>query len=46
MSGHRPFRELTRDFAPEQRRHVEEIKRELLAELKRREREAADTQDA
>ncbi len=31
MSGHRPFSDLTRNFTPERRRCVEEMKRELLA---------------
>ncbi len=33
MSGRRPFRELTRDIAPERRRRIDEMKRELLAEM-------------
>ncbi len=33
MSGHRPFRELTKDFTPERRQRIDEIKRELLAEM-------------
>ena len=33
MSGHHPFRELTRDIAPERRRRIDEMKRELLAEM-------------
>ena len=32
MSGRRPFSELTKDFSPERRRRVGEVKRELLAE--------------
>lgn len=39
MSGHRPFRELTKDFTPEQRQRVDAIKRELRAELRQREQE-------
>ena len=33
MSGHRPFSDLTKDFTPERRRRVDDMKRELLAEL-------------
>ena len=33
MSGRHPFRELTNDFTPERRRRIEEMKRELLAEM-------------
>ena len=33
MSGHRPFRELTKDFPPQRRRRIEAIKAELLAEM-------------
>ncbi|MCY4393031.1 MAG: XRE family transcriptional regulator [Chloroflexi bacterium] len=33
MSGRHPFRELTRDIAPERRRRIDEMKRELLAEM-------------
>ena len=33
MSGRHPFSELTKDFTPERRRRVDEIKRELLAEM-------------
>ena len=33
MSGRRPFRELTSDFTPDRRGRIEEIKRELLAEM-------------
>ena len=33
MSGRHPFCELTRDFAPERRRRVDDMKRELLAEM-------------
>lgn len=33
MSGRHPFSELTRDFTPERRRRVDEVKRELLAEM-------------
>ena len=33
MSGHRPFQDLTRDFAPQRRRRIEAIKGELLAEM-------------
>ncbi len=31
MTGRHPFRELTRDFTPERRRRVDDMKRELLA---------------
>ena len=33
MSGHRPFQDLTRDFAPQRRRRIEAIKGGLLAEM-------------
>ena len=33
MSRRHPFSELTRDFTPERRRRVDEVKRELLAEM-------------
>ena len=33
MSGRHPFNELTRDFTPERRQRIEDIKRELLAEM-------------
>ena len=33
MSGRHPFSELTRDFTPERRRRVDNMKRELLAEM-------------
>ncbi|MYB47680.1 MAG: transcriptional regulator [Dehalococcoidia bacterium] len=33
MSGRHPFSELTRGFTPERRRRIEEMKRELLAEM-------------
>jgi len=33
MSARRPFGELTRDFTPERRRRVDDMKRELLAEM-------------
>lgn len=33
MSGHRPFSELTRNFAPERRRRIDAMKAELLAEM-------------
>lgn len=33
MSGRHPFSELTRSFSPERRRHIDETKRELLAEM-------------
>ena len=32
MSGHRPFNELTKDFAPERRRRIESMKAKLLAD--------------
>ena len=33
MSGRRPFSELTRDFTPERRQRVDDMKQELLAEM-------------
>jgi len=33
MSGRHPFSGLTRDFTPERRRRVDDMKRELLAEM-------------
>ena len=33
MSGRHPFSDLTKDFTPERRRCVDDVKRELLAEL-------------
>ena len=33
MSGRHPFRELTKDFAPERRRRIAAMKQELLAEM-------------
>ena len=33
MSGRHPFRELTKDFAPERRRRIDAMKQELLAEM-------------
>ena len=33
MSGRHPFRELTKDATPERRRRIDELKRELLAEM-------------
>ena len=33
MSGRRPFTELTKDFSPERRQRIDEMKRELLAEM-------------
>ena len=33
MSGRHPFSELTRDFTPERRRRVDDMKRELVAEM-------------
>ncbi len=33
MTGRHPFSELTKDFTPERRRRVDEVKRELLAEM-------------
>ena len=33
MSGRHPFSELTRDFTPERRERIDEMKRELLAEM-------------
>lgn len=34
MAGHRPFSELTKDFSPEQRRRIDEEKRQLLREMR------------
>ena len=33
MSGRRPLPELTKEFSPERRRRIDEMKRELLAEM-------------
>lgn len=33
MTGRHPFGELTKNFKPERRRRVDEVKRELLAEM-------------
>ncbi|MCY4575415.1 MAG: XRE family transcriptional regulator [Chloroflexi bacterium] len=33
MSGRRPFAELTKDISPERRRRIDEMKKELLAEM-------------
>ena len=33
MSGRHPFSELTRDITPERRQRIDEMKRELLAEM-------------
>ena len=33
MSGRHPFSDLTKDFTSERRRRVDEVKRELLAEI-------------
>lgn len=33
MSGRHPFNELTKDFPPECRRRIDDMKRELLAEM-------------
>ena len=33
MSGRHSFRELTMDFTPERRRRIDDMKRELLAEM-------------
>ena len=33
MSGRRPFSDLTKDFAPERRQRIDEMKSELLAEM-------------
>ncbi len=33
MSGRHPFSGLTRDFTPERRRRVDDMKRELVAEM-------------
>ena len=33
MSGRNPFSELTKDFTPERRQRIDDMKRELLAEM-------------
>ena len=33
MSGRHPFNELTKDFTPERRRRIDDLKTELLAEM-------------
>ena len=33
MSGRHPFNELTRDFTPERRQRIDEMKNDLLAEM-------------
>lgn len=33
MSGRHPFNELTKEFPPERRRCLDDMKRELLAEM-------------
>lgn len=33
MSGRHPFNELTKDFPPERRQRIDDMKRELLAEM-------------
>lgn len=33
MSGHRPFKELIKDFTPERRRRIDAIKAEMLADM-------------
>ena len=33
MSGRHPFSELTKDFTPERRQRIDDIKSELLAEM-------------
>ena len=33
MSGRHPFQELTKDFAPDRRRRIDAIKRDLLAQM-------------
>ncbi len=33
MSGRHPFNELTKGFSPERRRRIDDMKRELLADL-------------
>ena len=33
MSGRHPFSELTKDFTPERRRRIRDMKREMLAEM-------------
>ena len=38
MSGRHPFSELTKDFTPERRRRVDDVKRKLQAEMPLHER--------
>ena len=33
MSGRRPFSDLTKDFTPERRRRIDDMKQDLLAEM-------------
>ena len=33
MSGRRPFSDLTKDFTPERRRRIDDIRQDLLAEM-------------
>ncbi len=45
MSGHHRFNELTKDFPPERRRHIDDMKRDLLAEMPLHELRRARTLD-
>ena len=33
MSGRHPFSKLTKDFTPDRRRRIDEVKRELVAQM-------------
>ena len=41
MSGHHPFSNLTKDFSPERRQRIKAMTAKLLADIERREAEAA-----
>ncbi len=41
MSGHHPFSNLTKDFTPERRQRIKAMTAKLLADIERREAEAA-----
>ena len=41
MSGHHPFSKLTKDFSPERRQRIKAMTAKLLADIERREAEAA-----
>ncbi len=44
--GHRPFRELTKDFSPERRARIEEGKARIRAEVEREKAERAARESA